>query len=114
MALIDCPGCGKRVSDVTQMCPHCGLHRGEASDEQLQEFQRRRLRDRLYHLKMASYAVMTLFLAAFGWYWWESSGFQQRPSLGPMALVTVGAIAYLINRVLLFRARRAMQQLLKR
>ena len=112
MALITCPSCSKRVSDVTQMCPHCGFHRGEASDEQLKEFQRRRLRDRIYHLKMASYAVMSLFLAAFGWYWWESAGFQHKPTVGPMSLLAVGAAAYLVNRTLLFRARRQMRQLL--
>jgi FtsH-binding integral membrane protein len=94
------------------MCPHCGFHRGEASEEQLLEYQRRRLRDRIYHLKMASYAVMSLFLAAFGWYWWESSGFQAGPTLGPMSLIVVAAMAYLVNRVLLFRARRRMRQLL--
>jgi TRAP-type C4-dicarboxylate transport system permease small subunit len=94
------------------MCPHCGFHRGEASEEQLLEFQRRRLRDRVYHLKMASYAVMSLFLAAFGWYWWESSGFQAKPTLGPMGLIVIAAVAYLVNRVLLFQARRKMRQLL--
>ena len=112
MALIDCPGCGKRVSNVTRMCPHCGFHRGEVDEDQLQELQRRRLRDRLYHLKMASYAVMSLFLAAFGWYWWESGQFQRPPSPGPMALIILAALAYLVNRYLLFRARRQMRQLL--
>lgn len=112
MALIDCPECGERVSNVTRMCPHCGFHRGEVDEEQLQELQRRKLRDRIYHLKMASYAVMTLFLAAFGWYWWESGDFQQQPSAGPLALIVIGAVAYLVNRFLLFRARREMRRLL--
>jgi polyferredoxin len=112
MALITCPGCGKRISNVTQMCPHCGFHRGKLSEEDLTEMQRRRLRDRVYHLKMASYAIMTLILAAFGWYWWESSSFQNRPSVGPMSLLAIGALAYLVNRFLLFRARRQMRQLL--
>jgi polyferredoxin len=94
------------------MCPHCGFHRGDVNAEHLQELQRRKLRDRIYHLKMTSYAVMTLFLAAFGWYWWESADFQAQPSLGPLALLAIGAIAYLINRYLLFRARRQMRQLL--
>ena len=112
MALIDCPECGKRVSNVTRMCPHCGFHRGEISQEQLQERQRRRLRDKVYHLKMASYAIMSLFLAAFGWYWWESGDFQGPPSAGPLGLIVLAAAAYLVNRYLLFRARRQMRQLL--
>ncbi len=112
MALITCPSCSKRVSDVTNTCPQCGFHRGEVSDEQLLEFQRRRLRDHVYHLKMSSYAVMTVFLAAFAWYWWESSDFQQQPSVGPLVLLAVGALAYLANRFLLFRAKRRMRSLL--
>lgn len=109
MALIDCPACNKRISNLATLCPHCGFQRGEVSEDQLREFQRRRLRDRVYHLRMASYAVMSLFLAAFGWYWWESSGFQRQPSGGPVSLVVMGAIAYLVNRFLLFRARRALR-----
>lgn len=113
MALVDCHGCGKRVSDVTRMCPYCGFNRSEASDEQVREMQRRRLRDRIYRLKMASYAVMSVFLAAFFWYWLESSGFQQKPSVGPMSLLAVGAVAYVTNRALLFRAKRSMRKMLR-
>lgn len=69
------------------------------------------MRDQIYHLKMTSYAVMTLFLAAFGWYWWESSDFQRQPSMGPLALLAAGALAYLVIRYLLFRARRRMRDL---
>ena len=78
----------------------------------MQEFQRRQLRDHIYRLKMISYAVMTLFLAAFGWYWVESGDFQSQPSAGPIALLAVAAVAYLAMRVLLFRSRRRMRQLL--
>lgn len=109
MALINCPACNKRISDVIPLCPHCGFQRREVSEEQMQEFQRRRMRDRVYHLRMASYAVMTVFVAAFGWYWWESSGFLRQPSVGPVSLLAVGAVAYLVNRFLLFRARKALR-----
>ena len=112
MALINCPSCNKTISSISPLCPHCGFQRGEVNEEQLQEFRRRSLRDHIYHLKMASYAVMTLFLAAFGWYWWESREFQQQPSTGPLALLAVGALAYLVIRYLLFRARRRARQFL--
>lgn len=111
MALINCPACSKKISGVTPICPQCGFQRGEATEEQLQEYQRRRLRDRVYHLRMTSYAVMTLFVAAFGWYWWESSGFQRQPTAGPLSLLALGALAYVINRFLLFRARRALRNI---
>lgn len=110
MALINCPACGKRISDVTSMCPHCGLHRGNVSEEQLREFSRRRLRNRIYRLKMTTYAVMTLFVLAFAWYWWESGEFQRPPTAGPLALLTLGALGYLAIRVFLFRAKREMKK----
>ena len=75
MALINCPSCRKRISNVLNICPHCGFALGEVTEDQIREFERRKQRDRVYHLKMTSYAVMTLFVAAFGWYWWESAGF---------------------------------------
>jgi len=113
MALIICPGCRKKISSVTSMCPICGFHRGEMSEEQLLEFRRRQLRDRIYRLKMTSYGVMTLFVGAYGWYWWESSDFQVLPSPGPVAVVALGAVAYLVVRVLMFRARRKQRELMR-
>jgi hypothetical protein len=112
MAIIQCPNCSKKISSVSSLCPHCGFQRGDVDEEQLQEFKRRKLRDHLYHLKMTSYLVMTLFLAAFGWYWWESSDFQRQPSAGPVALLAIGALAYLVIRYLLFRAKRQLRQLM--
>lgn len=111
MALINCPGCGQRVSDVTSMCPNCGHIRGEVDDERLLEIRRRHLRDHVYHLNMISYVIITLFLVAFGWYWWDTAGFQERSSSGPVLLLVVGTLAYVAIRILLFRARKKLRQL---
>ncbi len=109
--IVKCPSCRKQISSQATMCPHCGFARGEVSDEELLEFQRRRLRDRIYHLKMASYGVITVFLAAFGWYWWSTSGFQQPSATGPVLLLSAGTVAYVVVRVLLFLAGREMKKL---
>ena len=92
MALVTCPGCSKRVSDVLSMCPNCGHVRGEVDDERMVEMKRRGLRDRIYHLKMISYVVISLFLVAFGWYWWDTEGFLYRSSMGPLILTGIAAI----------------------
>lgn len=111
MALINCPGCGQRVSDVLSMCPNCGHVRGEVDDERLMEFRRRQLRDRVYHLNMTSYVVITVFLAGFGWYWWDTAGFVERSSLGPILLLAASTVGYLAIRALLFQARRRLKGL---
>ena len=94
MAIINCAGCGKRISSISPICPHCGFQRGDASDEQLEEFTRRKLRDRIYHLKMISYVVMTVVVAAFGWYWLDTGGFQHRSGMGPLILFGIGAAVW--------------------
>ncbi len=110
MAIINCPGCGKRTSEILSLCPHCGFDRGQVDEERQLELRRRILRDRVYHLKMTSYAVITVFLAAFGWYWWDTSGYQQQSSYGPIILLALGTVAYLAIRVLLFRARKQLKK----
>jgi hypothetical protein len=111
MTTITCPSCRKKVSDVTAMCPYCGFKRGKMDEERLAELRRRGLRDRIYHLSMISYLAIAFFLAAFCWYWWQSGGFMQPPSRGPVMLVAASSVAYLGIRVLLFRARRALRQM---
>jgi hypothetical protein len=114
MAIIACPECGKKISSHAPICSHCGFQMEEASAEQLAVFRARRLRDKIYHLNMISYAVITAFVAAFGWYWWDSGGFEHQSSTGPFILMGFAAVAYLSIRVLLFRKRQQQKALRKK
>jgi len=111
MAIISCPSCDKPISSHTSLCPYCGFERGEVSEEQLKELRRRKLRDHIYRLKMASYGALTFLLAAFGWYLAESDGLQFRPSAGPYVLFTVGAACYLVIRAYLYKNKAALKKL---
>lgn len=111
MAIINCPNCNRKTTEISSRCPHCGFDRGgEDGDERQMELKRRQLRDRVYHLNMTSYGVITLFLVAFGWYWWDTDGFQAASSKGPVILLGLGTIAYLVIRVLLYRARKLLKR----
>lgn len=110
MAIVNCPKCNKNISSRTTLCPYCGFQRGEVAEQELKEFQRRKLRDRVYHLKMASYAALTLLVASFGWYLVDTSGFQHRASAGPYILFTIGAAIYVVIRVYLFKSRAALRK----
>jgi len=114
MAIIACPECGKKISSHSPICSHCGFLKGEVSEEQLEEFQSRRLRDKIYHLNMVSYVVITVFLAAFGWYWWDSGGFEHRSSGAPFIVMGITAVVYLFIRVLLLRNRQRQRMLRKK
>jgi len=101
------------MSSRAVICSHCGFQPGKATEEDLAVYRARRLRDRIYHLNMISYGVMTLFLGGFGWYWWDSAGFTQPPTAVPLTLTWLTGAAYLVVRVMLFRSRqlrKAMRQ----
>ena len=114
MAIVACPECSKKISSHAPICSHCGFQMGEVSAEQLNEFRARKLRERIYHLNMISYVVITAFVAAFGWYWWDSGGFERQSSAGPFILMGLAAVAYLFVRVLLFRIRHRQKVLRKK
>ena len=105
MSIIPCPECGKKISSKAAICRNCGHHLGEVTDEDMAIFEARKLRDRIYRLNMISYLVITVFLAAFAWYWWDSEGFARMASAGPFIAMGAAAIAYLAVRGLLFKAR---------
>lgn len=111
MAIISCPSCNKPISSRTSLCPYCGFERGEVAEEQLQELRRRKLRDRIYHLKMLSYAALTILLIAFGWYVMETSGFQYRSPAGPYLLFAVGGVCYSVVRIYLYKYKSALRKL---
>jgi hypothetical protein len=111
MAIVACPSCDKSISSQSALCPYCGFQRDEVAEERLRELRRRKLRDRVYHLKMASYAALTLLIAAFGWYLAATGGFQHRAPAGPYILFTIGAAFYLVIRIYLFRFKAALKKL---
>jgi len=113
MSIIACPECGKKISSRASLCSHCGFELGEVSEEDREVFRARKLRDRIYHLNMSSYAAITVFITGFAWYWWDSAGFENPPTAGPFIVMAVAALAYLVVRAFLFRARqkrKAMRQ----
>jgi hypothetical protein len=111
MSIIACPGCGKKVSNRAALCPNCGFQLGEVSEDDREIYRARRLRDRIYRLSMLSYAVITVFIAGFGWYWWASRGFTAATHAGPFVVMGVAGLGYLVVRGFLFRARQQRRKL---
>lgn len=114
MSIVACPECKRRISSNAKICSHCGHQFGDVTQEDLDVFNARQLRDRVYRLNMFSYAVITVFLAGFAWYWATSDGFTRFSSTGPFILMGVAALTYLVVRAMLFRARQARKALLQK
>lgn len=113
MSIVSCPECNRNISSRAVICNYCGFQMGDVTESDLEIFRARKLRDRIYRLNMISYTVITVFVAAFGWYWWDSRGFTEPSSTGPFILMGAAALAYLVVRGFLFRARqlkKAMRQ----
>jgi len=113
MSLIACPNCGKKISSHAAICSWCGFQLGEVTEQDLVVFRARKLRDQRYRLNMLSYLAITIFVSGFGWYWWDSAGFQHPPTMGPAILMGLGAVAYVVVRVFLFQNRR-LQRAMRR
>ena len=113
MSIITCTQCGKRISSLAPLCTYCGFKRGEVSEDQVLVHRQRIARGRVYRLNMASYVVITVFVAAFGWYWGATEGFEQPSPRGPFVLMGIAGAAYLVVRGFLYHAKR-MQKELKR
>ena len=111
MAIVSCPDCDKNISSHTVVCPYCGFERDAIAEEQLWEMRRRKLRDHIYHLKMASYVALTLLIISFGWYLVETSGLQYRSSPGPYIVFAIGAVSYLVIRVYLHKFKAGLRKL---
>jgi len=111
MSIIACPKCGNKISSLATLCLHCGFQPGELSDAQTLLLRQRQFREKVYHLKMTSYAVLSALVAGFGWFWWGTSGFQHSSPPGPFILMGLSALAYLVVRALLFQAERKYKEL---
>ena len=111
MTVIACPDCNKKISSRTAICSYCGYQLRDVTEADLVVFRARKLRDRIYRLNMTSYAVITVFIGAFGWYWWDSRGFSGASSIGPFILMGLAASAYLVVRALLFRSRQVQRSM---
>ncbi len=111
MAVIACPECGTRISSQAVICASCGFQLGEVTEADFEVFRARKLRDQIYHLNMTSYAVITVFVAGFCWYWLDSRGFSEVPSAGPFILMGISALAYLVVRGFLFRSRQVQKSM---
>jgi hypothetical protein len=77
MALMNCPSCGKKMSNKSPSCPHCGFSAGAAPEDQ-DRMIARRVADRFRRLQMVQMAaVLVLMIGGLLW-WFGSTGRDER------------------------------------
>lgn len=99
MAIINCPRCGKRISDLSKVCAHCSLPLGEMSEHDIEQLERQRWRKRIYIARNVTYLGMTaLVVGAIWWFMVGTGGLVLPPPPLSVVLLALGVVVYLGGR----------------
>lgn len=99
MAIINCPRCGKRISDLSRVCSHCDLPLGELSDDDIKRLEHQRWRKRIYIARNVVYLGMAaLLVGALWWFMVGTGGLVFPPPALSVVLLVLGGVVYLGGR----------------
>ena len=107
MALIDCPSCGKKVSDKAKNCQHCDFALGEVSAEELLRKQNSVRNKKIQSVQTQSILAMLLFVAGFAVLYWGGVRPDDTRYTLAMTCSAVGFIWYIVNRIRLIFLKRS-------
>lgn len=99
MALIDCPSCGKKISDKAESCQHCNFAIGQASAEDVARKNALNSYLKKQKIQNQSMLAMLLFVGGFGFMYWGNTTAEELQFKLAFGVATVGFIWYVVNRV---------------
>lgn len=98
--IIHCPACNERISSKYKSCPHCRAEIGDSGEgHDVEEVSARVAMERRHRSQGLSYLGMLALVIGAIWGWFDSDGFQLRPSTGPVVLMAGGTVWYMAMRV---------------
>lgn len=107
MALIDCPSCGKKMSDKAKSCTHCDFAYQDASIEDIERKHSMQRFKKMHSIQNQSMLAMLLFIGGFGFmYWGGASPGDLQHNLAVLGCVC-GFLWYGINRVRIVLLKRS-------
>lgn len=108
MAIIQCPGCSKRVSDKAAACEACGFPLGEHDADSLARKQAFQRKEKLNKLVSHQMLAILFFIAGIAGtvLAWEQSGWQQHMRIVSLVVGGVALGLYLIARGRIFLLKR--------
>lgn len=107
MALINCPSCGKKISDKSEQCPHCGFAVKNASADDILRKQQMQRYKKMSSLQNQSMLAILIFILGFGFMYWGGTQPGELQHNLAMGAATVGFVWYAINRARIVLAKRA-------
>ena len=99
MALIDCPSCGKKISDKATACSHCNFASGDASVEDVERKLSLQRFYKLQSLQNQSLVAIILFVAGFGFMYWGGTRPGDMQHNAAIFASVIGFIWYVVNRI---------------
>ncbi|NCP64285.1 MAG: zinc ribbon domain-containing protein [Paraglaciecola sp.] len=107
MALIDCPACGKKISDKAQLCSHCNFAVGSASSEDIARKTALSKYLQAQKIQNQSMVAMLLFVGGFGFMYWGDADQEDWQFKIAFALSVLGFVWYIVNRVRLIFVKKS-------
>lgn len=108
MAVINCPGCKKKISDKAKGCSHCGLAFHELDKDKIANLNHVNRINQAQRLMTYSFVAMLLFCGGFLFMFWDNVEQGTWQYNVAMASTAIGFFMYIVVRVrLLFFKRKS-------
>jgi len=106
MAVINCPGCSKKISDKAQTCNHCNLDLSELDSDKLASLNRVSLINKTQRLMNYSFIAMLFFCGGFLFMFWDNVLPGSWQHSVAMVSAIIGFVMYIIIRAMLLLTKR--------
>lgn len=104
--LINCPSCGKRISNKHKACPHCHYDiSGTGAGVPLEQAASRVRERKLASVRQQSHLAMLVTLAGVAGIWVETGGLNLPAASWSLFVFGGGALWYLVTRLMWFWLR---------
>lgn len=108
MAVINCPGCRKKISDKAKQCSHCQLDLTELDADKIAQLKKVSAVEKSQQLMNHSFIAMLLFCGGFLFLYWQDAQPGTWQYITSIASTVLGFILYIVTRVRLIMAKRSV------
>ena len=106
MAVINCPGCKKKISDKAKICQHCQLDLTVLDADKIASLKRVNAVKKSQQLMNHSFIAMLLFCGGFLFLYWQDAQPGTWQYVSAITSTILGFILYIVTRVRLILTKR--------
>lgn len=106
MAVINCPGCKKKISDKAKVCNHCDLSLQGLDADKMAALKKVEKINKVQQLMNYSFIAMILFCGGFFMMYFDNVETGSLRHNIAMGCVAIGFIMYIVVRIMLLLTKR--------